>query len=322
MCVRRLPFPVALVALALAAAAPASAQEPPPVIADDVTVSGVAVGGLTTEEATDALNAFFNRPFTVTLRTRVLTVRPARLRARARVAAAVTAALAAPPRATLTLGVVVTKWTSRAWLRKLARSFNRHPVRTRLVLRRAHPRLTRPHDGRRLKQWDSRLRLVAALRAHRRRVTLPVKTLRPRVTPSDFGRVVVIKRESRRLALWRPRGAGRMRAMRRFVVAVGMPAYPTPLGSFRIVTKQRNPWWYPPDAAWAAGASPIPPGPGNPLGTRWMGLNVGSVGIHGTWDTASLGHAASHACIRMAIASAEWLFDRVRIGTPVFIVAR
>ena len=75
---------------------------------------------------------------------------------------------------------------------------------------------------------------------------------------------------------------------------------------------ERNPWWYPPpDAPWAKGAKPIPPGPGNPLGTRWMGLSAPGVGIHGTPDPASLGYSASHGCIRMFIPSAEWLFDHV-----------
>ena len=59
-----------------------------------------------------------------------------------------------------------------------------------------------------------------------------------------------------------------------FPVAVGQPAYPTPDGHFTIISKVENPTWVPPpDAPWAQGAVPIPPGPGNPLGTRWMGLS-------------------------------------------------
>ena len=84
--------------------------------------------------------------------------------------------------------------------------------------------------------------------------------------------------------------------------------------------RRRKPWWYPPDTAWAAGASPIPPGPGNPLGTRWMGLSASGVGIHGTPDAASIGYSASHGCIRMRIPDAEWLFERVEVGSTVFIV--
>ena len=84
---------------------------------------------------------------------------------------------------------------------------------------------------------------------------------------------------------------------------------------------QVDPWWRPPDSDWAAGAEPIPPGPGNPLGTRWMGLSAPAVGIHATSDPGSIGTYASHGCIRMYVSDAEWLFDQVSIGTPVFIVS-
>jgi L,D-transpeptidase ErfK/SrfK len=66
---------------------------------------------------------------------------------------------------------------------------------------------------------------------------------------------------------------------------------------------------------------PIPPGPGNPLGTRWLGISKPGVGIHGTPDAASVGYSRSHGCIRMYVRHAEWLFRRVRVGTPVVIVA-
>ena len=65
----------------------------------------------------------------------------------------------------------------------------------------------------------------------------------------------------------------------------------------------------------------MPPGPGNPLGTRWMGISSPYVGIHGTPDAASVGYSASHGCVRMLIPEAEWLFNHVDVGTPVFIVA-
>ena len=60
--------------------------------------------------------------------------------------------------------------------------------------------------------------------------------------------------------------------------------------------------------------------PGNPLGTRWMGLSAPAVGIHGTPDPASIGYSVSHGCIRMRIPEVEWLFTQVDIGTPVYIL--
>ena len=128
--------------------------------------------------------------------------------------------------------------------------------------------------------------------------------------------MIVIHRGSNRLYLYNG-----MRLNRLFPVATGQSVYPTPLGSLHIVVMWRNPWWYPPNSPWAAGEKPIPPGPGNPLGTRWMGISAPGVGIHGTNNDASIGYSVSHGCIRMHVSDAEWLFNHVDIGTPVFIVA-
>ena len=109
-------------------------------------------------------------------------------------------------------------------------------------------------------------------------------------------------------------------AITAFGVATGQTRYPTPLGRFTIVVKWRNPWWYPPASPWAQGQTPIPPGPGNPLGTRWMGLSASGVGIHGTPSDGSIGYSVSHGCIRMHIPEAEWLFNHVDVRTTVFII--
>jgi len=128
--------------------------------------------------------------------------------------------------------------------------------------------------------------------------------------------VIVIRRGANRLFLYTG-----MRFRRLFGVATGQQQYPTPLGRFTIVVKWKNPWWYPPNSPWAKGEKPIPPGPDNPLGTRWMGLSAPGVGIHGTPSDASIGYSVSHGCIRMHIPEAEWLFNHVGIGTTVFIVS-
>jgi hypothetical protein len=315
---RRLLLPLAALA-ALIVAAPASAQDP--VVAAGVTVAGVDLSGMTAAQATAALRAFAAEPLTLKLGARTLAVPASVLGAKARVARAVIAALAAPAGTALRLEVAVTDWRLTAWIRRRAKLFDRAAVSTRARLVGVVPRLTPARRGRVLVRRHARVRLLGAMRNHRRdTVLLPVNTIRPAVTAGRFGPAVVIRRGSKRLTLFRGSGPGPMRAVASFPIATGMAAYPTPLGSFRIVTKQRNPWWYPPPAGWAAGAKPIPPGPGNPLGTRWMGLNVGAVGIHGTPDAASIGYSASHGCIRMRIPNAEWLFERVRIGTPVYIV--
>lgn len=105
-----------------------------------------------------------------------------------------------------------------------------------------------------------------------------------------------------------------------YPVAVGQPRYPTPRGEYEVVNKAKNPTWSPPPSPWAEGMEPVPPGPENPLGTRWIGLSARHVGIHGTYSGWSVGTAASHGCIRMHIGDVEELFELVFVGTPVEIV--
>jgi lipoprotein-anchoring transpeptidase ErfK/SrfK len=147
-------------------------------------------------------------------------------------------------------------------------------------------------------------------------IRVPIERIRPAVTKANFGSVVVIRRKSHRLYLYR--GVDLVRVL---PVGTGRSRSPTPLGRFTIAAKIRSPWWYPPASTWADGLQPIPPGPGNPLGTRWMGLSASGVGIHGTPDAASVGYSRSHGCVRMFPRQAGWLFRRVRIGTPVIIVS-
>ena len=127
-------------------------------------------------------------------------------------------------------------------------------------------------------------------------------------------RLVIIRSDVHRLYFYR--GA---RPIRVFTVATGGMWTPTPRGRFRIVNKYRHPWWYPPNSSWAKHLDPIPPGPDNPLGTRWMGLSVPGVGIHGTPHPASVGYSISHGCVRMKKRDAESLFRLVRVGTRVWI---
>jgi lipoprotein-anchoring transpeptidase ErfK/SrfK len=82
-----------------------------------------------------------------------------------------------------------------------------------------------------------------------------------------------------------------------------------------------NPSWHVPDSDWAGdlAGEVIPPGPENPIKARWMGIYDGA-GIHGTDAVNSIGTNASHGCIRMRIPDVEELYDRVKVGTPVYIV--
>jgi lipoprotein-anchoring transpeptidase ErfK/SrfK len=286
-------------------------------IAPGVTIGGVEVGDLTADEARAAVTTAFQRPLLVLVLRHRLAVKPTRLGATAAVRDAVTRALAAAPGTVLKLRVTLNRLATGKYLAFLAHEFDRRPVEAQLLLRRLRPFITRERPGRALRRERAMAGIFTALAANSRApVRLRFRELKPRITRRSIGAVIVIRRGSNRLYLYNG-----MRPWRVFGVATGQSIYPTPLGRWAIVVKWRNPWWYPPSASWARGQKPIPPGPGNPLGTRWMGLSASGVGIHGTPDDASIGYSASHGCIRMHIRDAEWLFDHVSIGTAVFIVS-
>ena len=104
------------------------------------------------------------------------------------------------------------------------------------------------------------------------------------------------------------------RLVARYPVAVGKPSTPTPRGSFRILQMAKDPTWAP------RGGQVVPPGPNNPLGTRWMRITADGYGIHATNDPASIGQARSKGCIRMHREDAEAVFAQVQRGTRVDIV--
>ena len=289
----------------------------PQVIAAGVTIGGADVGGMTADEANVAVTTSFERPLPLLVMRHKLFVKPGRLGTTALVHDAVTRALTAPPDSELKLRVRLSRPKAQAYVDSLAKHFDRKPLDARLALRRLRPFVARAHAGWSLRRLPALSAIFTALVDNARTpMRLQFRELKPRVTPKDIGPVIVIHRGSNRLDLYNG-----MRPWRVFGVATGQSSYPTPLGRWSIVVKWRNPWWYPPKSPWAKGAKPIPPGPGNPLGTRWMGLSASGVGIHGTPDDASIGYSASHGCIRMHIPDAEWLFRRVRIGTTVFIVS-
>jgi lipoprotein-anchoring transpeptidase ErfK/SrfK len=97
-----------------------------------------------------------------------------------------------------------------------------------------------------------------------------------------------------------------------FPIAVGAAVSPSPAGQFQIVSRVSNPTYY-------HGGKVIPTGKSNPLGTRWLGLSQKGYGIHGTNAPKSVGHAASHGCIRLRNRDMEQLFTMLRVGDTVVI---
>ena len=307
---------IVLAALAFNGAVRADDTPAPGTIALGVTIADTDVGGMTPDAATAAVQDAFNQSLELVFGSTRVLVTPDLLGATAAVQRAIDRAKIAAPDTHIPLVVTVDQSMTAAFLAKLAKRFDRAAVDSTLFLRSGRPYLTREKAGRKLDQRRALRDVVGALTANvRDPVTLVFRPARPAVTRRNFGPVIVIHRGLNRLYLYRG-----MRYWRLFSVATGQHQYPTPLGRFTIIVKWKNPWWYPPPSPWAQGQKPIPPGPDNPLGTRWMGLSAPGVGIHGTPSDGSIGYSVSHGCVRMHIPEAEWLFNHVDVGTTVFIV--
>ena len=313
---KRAGFILCLVVCALGVGASHAHADPlPAVIATDVQIGSVDVSGLSADEATTAVEQAYLAPIAVKVGHYGVSVSPHRFWTSLHLASAVQAALAAPADTAVPLTPTFATKRIAKWVEKLARKTDRAPVDGTLLLRHSRPFFTHSHPGRALRRFPTRMMIEHQIVGGTRTVIVaPVKTLP--ATSATSEPVIVIHRGINRLYLYNG-----THLVRIFPVATGQAAWPTPLGHFQIVVKQKNPWWFPPTQdSWAAGAQPVPPGPGNPLGTRWMGLSAPGVGIHGTSEPWSIGHSESHGCIRMQIPSAEWLYNRVRVGTPVFII--
>jgi hypothetical protein len=123
-------------------------------------------------------------------------------------------------------------------------------------------------------------------------------------------RVIVVSLQDRKLALIE---AGQVKKI--YTVAVGKPSTPSPEGTFTIERRVANPTYH-------HDGKTVLPGPGNPVGTRWMGLSKSGYGIHGTNEPRSIGKAASHGCIRMAKADLEEFYQLVAVGDTVRLVGQ
>jgi lipoprotein-anchoring transpeptidase ErfK/SrfK len=151
------------------------------------------------------------------------------------------------------------------------------------------------------------------------KVRAPVEKVKPKVTTAELAQkyptVIIVNRSGFQLTLYK-----NLAVSKTYRIAVGRQGLETPAGRYNIQDKQVNPSWHVPNSSWAGSLAGkvIPPGPQDPLKARWMGI-AGGAGIHGTSDIGSLGSAASHGCIRMAVPDVIELFDKVQVGDPVYI---
>jgi lipoprotein-anchoring transpeptidase ErfK/SrfK len=148
----------------------------------------------------------------------------------------------------------------------------------------------------------------------------PVDVVQPKVTKAQLAKkypvVLVADRNNFHLLLYKD-----LKLTKTYTVAVGAVGFDTPAGLYHIQNKAVDPVWTVPHSAWAGdlAGQTVPGGtPENPLKARWLGIFDGA-GIHGTDETYSLGSAASHGCIRMAIPDVIELYDQVPVGAPIYI---
>jgi len=153
-------------------------------------------------------------------------------------------------------------------------------------------------------------------------VSVPTHAVRPAVTTSQlaakYPAYIVVDRADFRLHLYE-----HLKLAKTYEIAVGMEGLETPAGLYKIQWKQTDPPWYVPKKAWAGSlaGTVVPPGPADPLKARFMSFD-GGAGIHGIdpSEYSSIGHDASHGCVRMRIPDVIALYSRTPVGTPVYII--
>jgi lipoprotein-anchoring transpeptidase ErfK/SrfK len=332
---------VALLLLGAAAAyAYDSSQEDE--IADGVTIAGVDVGGMNAAQAKRAVRRQLIAPLNHSLRVGYdgeRWVLPGkRLKLHADLDQAVENALEAsrdgglPSRLLryvtgegvdegVSADVTYSQQAINRFVREIAGEVDREPRDATVDASGAELTVVPAEHGRKLRDNLLTEQLSAAVLDARAGHTIAARThsVAPEVTgeevASEYPSYLTLDRGSYTLRLWRD-----LKLARTYTVAVGQVGLETPEGLYHIQNKQVDPTWHVPDSDWAgslAGQS-IPPGPSNPLKARWMGIYEGA-GIHGTEETGSLGSAASHGCVRMAVPDVEELYDEVEVGTPIFI---
>lgn len=180
---------------------------------------------------------------------------------------------------------------------------------------------TKGQDGIKVDTRRLRSDVEAALQdgAGARQVQPVVTRTAPKVTTAQlaakYPTYLTIDRAHFKLTLWK-----NLKVKKTYPIAVGQQGLATPAGTYTINDKQVNPSWHVPNAAWAGSLAgqTIPPGPNDPLVARWLGFYNGA-GIHGTNEPSSIGSAASHGCVRMLVSDVIDLYDRVPMGTPIYI---
>ena len=301
-----------------------------------VTVAGVDVGGMTRDEAIAAVKATtepkLRRGVFVVGGGKRWPVTPAGLGHDAGVKEAVGKAVAGPELSSfkdfwhrltnkpvaLSVDVALAEDNAKVnrFVRALAPKLAVAPTNAAIKLVDGRVVKQKAKDGRELDVEASARALAKGLRGNARKVKLVTRSVDPKITNDKLGKTIAVNLSTNRLTFY-----DGLKARKVYPVATGQPSFPTPQGTWEVVYKRVNPTWTnPAPDGWGADMpKSIPPGPGNPLGTRAMSLNASGILIHGTYASYSIGSYASHGCIRMLLSDVEALYPRVPEGTPVLI---
>ena len=312
------------------------------VIAAGVRVSGIDVGGLRATRARALLHerlvSDLARPLHLTYGARSFVLDPAQAGLRVDVQRMLSIALDASRRGSLAdrffrdlrgrrlhasvpLEAALSQDALARYVEHVASVVDRPARQARVVPTVKTLRVVPERDGVAVRRDALRAALESALLrpGGPRTVAIPVRAVRPRWTaatlPRRYPAFIVVDRNAFALRFFRG-----LRLYKTYPIAVGRAGLETPAGLYRIDDKQVNPSWHVPKSAWAGSLAGhvIPPGPSDPIKARWMGFWNGS-GVHGTEETWSLGHAASHGCIRMSIPDVVELYSMVPLGTPIYV---
>lgn len=213
---------------------------------------------------------------------------------------------------------IVTGWTT-----KLSKAINHKATNAQRKVKGHILVVSAEKPGHRVKPitTGNRLRValgsvIASPSATPKTVYAALDTIKPKVTRKNIPKAILVVLSKYTIKLYKG-----TKIEKKYKCAIGMRAFPTPKGKWKVTGKVKNPSWHNPGSSWAKGMpSVIPPGPSNPLGTRAIYLSAPGIRFHGTAKWWSIGHAASHGCMRMRRADVENFYPRVPVGITVWIV--
>jgi hypothetical protein len=222
----------------------------------------------------------------------------------------------------VTLRMTYSEAAVKKLVRRVQRATNKPPRNATITPTTAGLQQIQSKQGRALQTGNLKRRVERALQtpSARRLVVARTKIVMPAVSTETlaekFPWYIVVNRPAFKLTVY-----DHLRPKKTYSVAVGQVGLETPAGLYHVQNKAVNPAWHVPNSAWAgdlAGKVISGDDPSNPIKARWLGIFDGA-GIHGTDELYSIGHAASHGCIRMAIPDVIQVYDEVPVGAPVYI---